>query len=159
MSARRSLALFGLMLGMFPPAAIFIKMFDYGLVGYKSSVLLFIICLVMNFSCAGVGYAMGGALASSVEKLERRSWTRMLLMLPLIGAAWGAVTGGAGGLIFLGIGALFGSIFAMPIGALAFILFASLHRVLSRGGMIDARHYWPLASGVTLLLAALVLGQ
>jgi hypothetical protein len=159
LETRRAFALFGLLLGLFPPAAIFMKIFGYGLGTYRSSALLFIICLLMNFTCAGVGYAMGSALGPSVERLERRSWTRMLILLPLIGAAWGAVTGAGGGLIFIGFGAIFGALFAIPIGALSFILFASLHRLLMRGGMIDARHFWPLASGATLFAAALVLGM
>lgn len=158
LGARRAFGLFGLMMGLFPPAAIFIKMFGYGIGGYSASALMFIICLLMNLTCAVVGYAMGLALSQPVESAERRTWTRMMIMLPLIGAGWGAVTGFAGGLIFVGIGAIFGAIFAIPIGALSFTLFASLHRLLVRGGMIDARHFWPLASGTSLLAAALVLG-
>lgn len=158
LDAQRAFALFGLMLGLFPPAAIFIKMFAYGVGGYQAHPLLFLVCLLMNFTCAGVGYVMGGALSRAVKNLENRSWTLMLIVLPLIGASWGAVTGSAGGLLFLGIGAIFGAVFAIPIGALAFTLFAPLHRLLVRGGMIDARHFWPLATGATLLAAALVLG-
>jgi hypothetical protein len=158
MAIRRAFALLGLMLGLFPPAAIFIKMFGYGLGGYDAKPLLFFICLLMNAACAGVGYCMGGALSGAVRNVENYRWTVMMTVLPLIGAAWGAVTGFAGGLLFVGIGAIFGAIFAIPIGALAFTLFAPLHRLLARGGMIDARHFWPLASGATLLAAALVLG-
>jgi hypothetical protein len=154
----RVFALFGLMMGLFPPAAIFIKIFGYGIGRHNSSALLFIVCLLMNLTCAGMGYVMGGAFSRSIESLERSSWTSMLIRLPLIGAGWGVVTGFAGGLIFIGIGAIFGAIFAIPIGALAFTLFATLHRALLRGGMIDARHFWPLASGATLFTAALVLG-
>lgn len=158
MDTRRAFALLGLMLGLFPPAAIFIKIFGYGLGVNNSSALLFIACLLMNFTCAGVGYVMGGALSRAIENLERNTWTVMLILLPMLGAAWGAATGFAGGIIFLGIGAIFGAIFAIPVGALAFTLFAPLHRSLARGGMIDARHFWPLASGATLVAAALVLG-
>lgn len=158
LNIRRAFALLGLMLGIFPPAAIFIKMFGYGLGGQNSSALLFILCLLMNFTCAGVGYVMGGALSRAVENIERENWTMMMLLLPIIGAGWGAVTGAAGGLLFVGIGAIFGAIFAIPVGALAFTLFAPLHRLLARGGMIDVRHFWPLASGATLVAAALVLG-
>lgn len=156
--ARRAFALFGLMLGLFPPAAIFIKLFGYGLSGYNTSALLFIVCLLMNFTCAGVGYVMGAGLSRSIENLERDSWTTMLVLSPLVGAAWGAVTGGGGGLLFIGIGAIAGCLFAVPIGALSFGTFAPLHRLLARGGMIDARHFWPLSSGVALLAAALILG-
>jgi hypothetical protein len=158
LNRRRAFALFGLLLGLLPPAAIFMKMFGYGLTGNNTSALLFFACLAMNFTCAGVGYAMGSALSHSVRTAERSRWDLMMILLPLIGAGWGAVTGFAGGLIFVGIGAIFGAVFAIPIGALAFTLFAPLHRVMARGGMIDARHFWPLATGVTALCAALVLG-
>jgi hypothetical protein len=155
---RRAYALLGLLLGIFPPAAIFIKIFGYGLGGREPGALLFILCLLMNFTCAGMGYVMGKALSNSMATLERDTWTPMLLLAPLIGAGWGAVTGAAGGLIFVGIGAFFGAIFAIPVGAFAFAVFSVLHRLLARGDMIDARHFWPLASGLSLFAAALVLG-
>lgn len=157
--ARRAFALLGLLLGLFPPAAIFIKMFGYGATGYQTNAILFFICLLMNLTCAAAGYGMGKALSRAVEQAERRRWSVMMMLLPLIGAAWGAVTGFAGGLVFVGIGAIFGAVFAIPIGALSFALFAPLHRALARGGMIDARHFWPLAYGASLLSAALVLGM
>ena len=155
---RRAFALFGLLLGLLPPAAIFIKMFGYGLTGNNTSALLFFACLAMNFTCAGVGYAMGAATEKAVKTAETSRWDLMMVLLPVIGMMWGAVTGFAGGLIFVGIGAVFGAVFAIPIGALAFTLFGPLHRLLARGGMIDARHFWPLATGSTALAAALVLG-
>ena len=158
LDVRRVYARFGLMLGLFPPAAIFIKLFSYGLGGHEPSALLFILCLLMNFTCAGVGYVMGVALGRSIGNLMRDSWTAMLLLASTLGIAWGAVTGSAGGLLFIGIGAIFGALFAIPVGALAFFMFAPLHRLLARGGMIDARHFWPLASGISLCAAALVLG-
>ncbi len=155
---RKAFALFGLLLGLLPPAAIFARLFGYGLGGHEQGALLFIICLLMNFTCAGVGYVMGGALSRAVWNMERETWLPMLLLTPAIGAAWGAVTGAAGGLLFVGIGAIFGSIFAIPVGAFAFFVFSVLHRLVARGGMIDARHFWPLASGVSLFAAALVWG-
>jgi hypothetical protein len=56
-------------------------------------------------------------------------------------------------------GAVFGAIFAVPVGMLAFLLFVPLHRLLACGGMIDSRHLWPLACGVVTLIAALILAQ
>jgi hypothetical protein len=83
----------------------------------------------------------------------------MLLMLPLMGTVWGAVAGGAGGLVFFGIGSLFGIVCAVPVGIVAFTLFTPLHRLLARGGMIDARHFWPLACGINMIVSALILGM
>lgn len=153
--ARKAYALFGLMLGAFPPATIFCRMFQYGWT--KNDGLLFGLCLLMNIVCAVVGYAMGCALGDSMHQLTRTSWNKMLLLSPLVGALWGAVAGGAGGLLFFGFGAIGGILCAVPVGMAAFLLFAPLHRLLARGGMIDARHFWPLACGIALPIAALVL--
>lgn len=159
LDVHRAFALFGLMLGLFPPAAIFIKMFGYGFGSFaRDSALFFVLCLAMNAVCAGVGYAMGKVLGGTVESLEKGSWTLMMLLLPVIGMAWGAVTGFAGGLVFFGFGAFFGFVFAVPIAMQAFTLFGALHRLSARGGMIEARHFWPLATGATLFAAAAILG-
>ncbi|HEY0006114.1 MAG TPA: hypothetical protein VGB17_15145 [Pyrinomonadaceae bacterium] len=153
---RKAYALLGLLLGIFPPAAIFTRIFGYGLKGH-SEIGLLIFCLLMNLICALVGLAMGSALSRTAGNLERLSWNRMLLTLPLLGMAWGAMTGGAGGFIFFGFGAVVGAVFAIPVGVAAFLLFTIFHRLLVRGGMIDARHFWPIASAVTLAIAALIL--
>ena len=157
MPVRRTYALFGMLLGIFPPAAIFTKMLGYGL--SEGSGIMFLVFLLMNVICAVTGYWMGVALSRSVADWERESWTKMLLLLPVLGMGWGAITGAAGGFIFFGIGAVFGAYMAMAVGAVAFTLFAALHRLVWRGGMIDARHFWPLASGVTLVISALILGM
>ncbi len=69
------------------------------------------------------------------------------------------MTGALGGFVFFGIGAFVGAALAVPVGALAFAVFAPLHRLLARGGMIDARQLWPLALGVSGTIAALILGM
>ena len=156
LTARRTYALFGLMLGVFPPAAIFTELFGYGFSG--GSGILFLIFLFMNLICAVVGYWMGVVLSGSIADWERRSWSAMLLLVMVLGMGWGAATGAAGGFIFFGIGAIVGAYFAILVGAVAFPLFAVLHRLVWRGGMIDARHFWPLAAGVTMTITALILG-
>jgi hypothetical protein len=157
LAERKACAIFGLMLGTLPAAAIFGRMFQYGLVGRNRDWKLFGLCLVMNIICAVVGYAMGSALSGSMHNLTRTSWNKTLLLSPLVGALWGVIAGGAGGFIFFGFGAVVGAACAIPVGMAAFLLFALLHRPLARGGMIDARHFWPLACGITLTIAALVL--
>lgn len=160
LEARRAYALFGLLLGLLPPAVIFAHAVGYGFAPgpFRDGVFIFFMCLAMNAVCGLAGRAMGVALSRTLEDMTRWSWNKMLLMLPLIGAAWGAVSGAAGGLVFFGIGALFGLVCAIPVGILAFTLFTPLHRLLARGGMIDARHFWPLACGVTMIVSALILG-
>jgi hypothetical protein len=118
---------------------------------------LFGLCLLMNIVCAVVGMAMGSAMGRSLDNLKRKSWNKTVLLTLWYGALWGAVAGGAGGLLFFGFGAIVGIACAIPVGMAAFLLFTPLHRLLARGGMIDARHFWPLACGITMTIAALVL--
>jgi hypothetical protein len=157
---RKAYGLFGLLLGTFPPAAIFIRLFGYtvstGHGNYLGDTGLFV---VMNAICAMMGYCMGSALAAKIGKLERGSWIKMFLLSPLMGLAWAIPTGAVGGVLVIVIGSIFGAIMATPVGLLAFSLFMPLHRLLARGGMIDARHFWPVACGLVLMISALILGM
>lgn len=153
---QRAYALFGLLLGLLPPVAIFYRLSP--IFRYADDLLVWVaFCVAMNLICAVVGRMMGAQLGKRIDKLERASWIKMWGVSVLLGVAWGFVTGAAGGLIFFGIGALFGAACASVVGALGFLIFTTLHRLLARGGMIDARHFWPLAWGVTLVLVALLL--
>lgn len=163
-SVEKAYASFGLLLGSLPPAAIFARLLGYGIDGGSLHMVaadgaILFLCIVMNVICCLVGYAMGAGLARPALKLEHQSWIKMFLLMPLIGAAWGGVAGLAGGFFFFGIGALFGAAYAIPIGAVAFLLFAIVHRLLERGGMIETRHFLPLACGITAIISALVLGM
>ena len=160
---KHAYALFGLLLGAIPPAAIFARLLGYGTDGSMRSIAsdgaLFFLCLVMNVVCCLVGYAMGTGLSRAALKLEHQSWLKMFLLMPLVGAAWGGVTGASGGFFFFGIGAIFGAAYAIPIGIAGFLLFAIFHRLLERGGMIETRHFLPLACGITTVIAALIMGM
>lgn len=164
LSTERAYALFGMLLGLLPPAAIFIRLFGYGLgtwrVDLSSSSLLFLLCLAMNVACCLAGKYMGAKVSRKLrglEKSEGASWILLPFEWLVIGAMWGAATGALGGSVFFVFGAIAGALFAVPVGIVAFLLFAPLHRALARGGMIDARHFWPLACGVVLLITALTL--
>lgn len=158
--AKKAYALLGTLLGTLPPATIFLKIFssrfstDFSDRGF----FLFFLCAAMNVVCCLVGRRMGSLLGQQADELRRASWTKALLLYLCMGFGWGIVTGAAGGVLFVVIGAFFGALCASLVGALAFALFGPLHRLLSRGGMIDARHLWPLAYGITLMTVALILG-
>lgn len=160
-STERAYALFGLLLGTLPPAAIFIRVFgdwpsrEPGWSGFTVLAL----CLTMNAVCAFVGRQMGRVLGQTmIARAERRSWTLTVLFALLAAFVWAVATGAAGGAIFFGIGAIFGAIFALAVALPSFLVFTTFHRLLARGGMIDARHLRPLAWGVAATAAALVLG-
>ena len=155
-AARQAYAKFGLLLGTFPPAAIFFKLFLSSMVGYDINFPLCYLLLFMNVACALAGGYFGSKLSGMASEMEGDRWPTMLLAAACLGFIWGAATGAAGGILFLGIGAIYGALYAIPVGMLAFALFMPLHRLLARGGMIDARHLWPLACGVALFITALI---
>jgi hypothetical protein len=151
MRTREAFDIFGLLLGAVVPAAIFYRMFGYGFQGNGSGFkpLMFpLLLLAMNVACCLMGWKMGAVLGDRIDKYESASWHRMCAGAAGAGALWGLTTGAVGGVLFFGFGSLFGALIALPVGMLGFLLFTPLHRLMARGGMIDARHLWPLASGV-----------
>jgi hypothetical protein len=157
---QKAFALFGTLLGTLPPLAIFYRIL-YGMTGnhwiYIFSSGLVLLPLVMLAVCCLVGRAMGAVMGRWLAENDGASRTWKFFRSLTAGVAWGAVTGAAGGLPAFGIGAIFGQAYAMAVGMVAFPLFALLHSPLSRGGMIDARHFWPLACGVVMSISALIL--
>ncbi len=147
--------LFGLLLGTLPPAAIFFRlaMLWTGFVKDGLVWLLFPMLLI----CALVGWRMGARLGKSVDDFERGGWGRLILYTLAVALGWATVTGAAGGVLFFGVGAIFGVFCALVVALPAFLVFTPLHRLLARGGMIDARHLRPLAWGVSATIAALIL--
>ena len=85
------------------------------------------------------------------------AWHKYVLSTLLMAVAWAVVTGAAGGAVGFIVGAFFGVVCAIPIALAAFPAFAVLHRLLSHGGMIEEQELWPLAFGVPLTIAALIL--
>jgi hypothetical protein len=100
---------------------------------------------------------MGRRLAPMMDRAEQRHWGVTICTAIAAGFLWACATGAVGGAIVFIIGALFGLMCALPFGLVGFLLFASCHRLLARGGMIDARHFWPVACGIALVSAALIL--
>jgi hypothetical protein len=133
-------------------------MFNYGIEAHGLGNAFFP-CLLwtMNVTCSMMGWKMGGVLGSRIDDYERASWHRMWVCSAGAGAVWGLATGGVGGALFFGVGSLFGALIALPVGIIGFALFTQLHRLMAHGGMIDARHLWPLACGVVLTITALIL--
>lgn len=155
-AAKDAYAYFGLLLGLLPPAAIFGKAVKYGL--NENAAAVFAFCLLMNLTCAFVGKYIAGVFASTFTNLERKSWTKMLVLSSLLGFCWAIITGAAGGAIFFGVGAIFGMICAVPVGVAAFPAFAALHRILERGEEIEWKHFLPLAFGISTAVSAFILG-
>lgn len=155
-SNAESFAWFGTFLGLFPPAAIFSRVFERG-ISSDSDLVVLLFCFVMNAICCIVGRAMGGHLGGKLGDPRERAWGMTLLSAVLFASVWALVTGAAGGAPVVGIGAIFGALCALPVALVGFPAFMLLHRLLSRGGMIEERHLWPLAFGVPCVIAAVIM--
>lgn len=154
-------AWFGTFLGLFPPFAIFARMAGGGMDGRSNlgntGIFWLLLLLGMNAVCCLVGRKFGRVLGRSLGDPRAHVWPWYLLLSLLLGLAWAAVTGGAGGALGFGIGAVFGILCALPVAVTTFPVFAVLHRIQSHGGMIEERDLWPIAFGIPLAAAALAL--
>jgi hypothetical protein len=174
-SITESYRLMGFLLGALPPAAIFWKLFGYAVFtesfiqGNPISITIFVL---MNLACAAAGYKVAGIFGRSfgepqfvasilsypVHPPGPSSWPGFLFWLPILATIWGLATGAAGGIFGFGFGALVGPLFAIPVAIVGFTVFGVLHRLLARGGMIEARLLLPIAFGVTFTITALIVG-
>lgn len=152
-----ALSYFGLLLGTFPPAAIFTRFFmDAGFRGDDFWILG--VLAIVNLISAVVGYFSGKLIGKMVREVEKIGWWQMLLILPFIGILWGIMAGGAGGVIIFIIGAFFGAYFGALVGSVALPLFVVFHRWLKKGDLIERNQFLPIAFGVTLTICAFILG-
>lgn len=154
-------AWFGTFLGLFPPFAIFARMVAGGLDSRSNlgnmGLFWLLMLMTMNVVCCFVGRKFGRVLGRSLGNPRSKGWLAYLVLSPLVGLAWAVVTGGAGGAVGFGFGAIFGIFFAMPVAVTAFPVFAVLHRIQSHGGMIEEHDLWPIAFGIPLAASALIM--
>lgn len=157
LSIQQTFAYFGLMLGVFPPAALFTRFSLDTMVLREDAWLILPFTLIILLS-ATVGRLTGKLVAKQVLEAEKLSWTRMLLVLPFVGLVWGIAAGAAGGLIVFIVGAFFGALIGSIVGALVLPVFAIFHRIVKRGEFIELKHFLPIALGVALTISAFILG-
>jgi hypothetical protein len=156
LNVEQAFARFGLLLGTLPPAAIFGRIL-IAAHSRDATFIYLVFMLPMLAICAALGRFMAKRLGRRFGEAERGSWGATLIEALEEAFIWAAATGSAGGLPVFAVGSFVGFACALPIAFVAFALFAPLHRLLARGGMIDARHLHPLAWGINLAIAALIL--
>jgi hypothetical protein len=156
-TTQNAFSYFGLMLGTFPPMALFGKFVaNANFRGEEIWVIPFLV--FVNAVCAGAGYFSGKLIGKLVAETEKWNWASMLLVSPLIGILWGIMAGGAGGIFIFLIGAIFGAIIAAMVGGVALPIFTAFHRWLKKGDVIGRDQFLPLALGITLIISAFILG-
>jgi hypothetical protein len=154
----KTFAFFGLMLGLFTPAAIFARyLMDSGVFRNEDSWIIGVL-MIVNLVTAVTGYFSGKLIARMVTKTEEFSWALMIVLLPLIGILWGIMAGAAGCAVILIFGAFFGAVFGAMVGSVALPVFGVFHRLLKKGDSIEMKHFLPLAFGITFTICAFVLG-
>ncbi len=158
LSNKQVFAYFGLLLGIFPPAAIFARFFMNAGNFRAEDFWIFGVVAIVNLISAVVGYFSGQVVGKIIGELERLSWSKMLLVLPLVGFLWGALAGGAGGIVIFLIGAIFGATFGATVGGLALPAFTILHRLMKCGDRLELKHFLPLSFGITFIVCAFILG-
>ena len=158
LSAEKTFAYFGLLLGMFPPLAMFVRFFSEKGVLHGEDIWILGVVAVINLISAIVGYFSGKLIAKIVCEVEKWSWHRMILALPFIGILWGMMAGGAGGIIIFIVGAFFGAALGGAVGSVALPVFTLFHRLLKKGDGIDFKHFLPIAFGITFIISAFILG-
>ena len=160
LTTKEAFAQFGLMLGLFPPLAIFSKFIYHSLFKnpYNDDTWVIFLLIVVNFVCAVTGYYSGKMIGQIVSSIEKMNWGSMLLIAPFIGILWGVMTGAAGGIFIFVVGAFFGAAIASLVGAVALPIFTIFHRMLKKGDVIERDQFLPVALGITFIISALFLG-
>ena len=156
LKSERAFAYYGLMIGSLVPASIFAA-FSLSSAGRMAS-MLYLMMLMTTFVSAAAGYSFGKVIARLVDNVESHPLHYRLALLALIGALWGIVAGASGGIFIFVIGAFFGAVLGGAVGMIAVPAFAWPYYAIRKAGLIDLRHFLPLALGFTLVICSFVFG-
>ncbi|MBX7055788.1 MAG: hypothetical protein K1X36_12605 [Pyrinomonadaceae bacterium] len=149
-------AYYGLMIGSLVPASIFTA-FSLSSAGRMAS-MLYLMMLMTTIVSAAAGYSFGKVIAKFVENVEPKPLHLRLPLLAIIGSLWGIVAGGSGGIFIFVFGAFFGAVLGGAVGMIALPAFALPYCAIRRARLIDLRHFLPLALGFTLVICSFVFG-
>lgn len=157
-STESAYARFGFCLGLFPPFAILTRLLLNTGMGNPEAARLWVpLFFGMNVVCCVAGWRFAEYLGRKMCDPRSRGWDEYIGNSIVTGMLWAVVTGGLGGFVGFGFGAVVGAICALPVAFVSFPVFAALHRVQSHGGMIEERDLRPIAYGIPLAAAAVIL--
>jgi hypothetical protein len=153
----KAFSYFGFMLGSMPAAAMVLGIVFEGRLHFND-IWFPALILFAGLMTGVVGYFSGKKVARTVRSLDRFSISNRILLLPLIGIAWGVVSGAAGGIFLFVVGAIFGGFIGGALGSVAVPLFAGLTALMKCGDVIDRKYFLPISFGITLTICSLILG-
>lgn len=146
---------FGLMLGIFPPATFFLTFLFYS--APRANPLAVILVILANTGTALAGRKFGKVVARMVNYADQQPLGANLMLTVLIGALWGMVAGGFGGLFLFLVGSIFGAIIGGAVGAVALPAFLIPYKVVQQDGSVGLSHFLPMSVGVTTIICAFIL--
>lgn len=158
LDAKDAFATFGLLIGSLPLATVSLRIAIQARLDQPGEQLITVLFALAALASGVVGFRIGKAVPSVIEKCSAFRFPNRLAIYSLIGIAWGAIAGVAGGVFLLLIGALFGGIVGGFIGAVTVPIFALVFEVLRRGDRVEAKHLVPVAVGISLTLCAFIAG-
>lgn len=157
-TSQKAFSYFGYMIGTMPPAAIVVKAIANGDGADMSQVLFLVLLLIAGITTGFVGYLTGKYVPGAIIRVKDFALPNRVALYSLIGLAWGAVSGTAGGLFLFIIGAIFAGVVGGIVGAFTVPVVIMLHEALRRGDLIEMKHFLPVAFAITLSLCAFILG-
>lgn len=150
-----SLRFFGIAIGTVPTAAILFRLFVLDSSPNPAVLLLAVLATLVT---GLVGYLTAGVTAATLERVLSTSFLRSLLLVPIIGLAWGIISGAAGGMFLFVLGALVGGVIGGMVAGTALPLFVGLFNLTAEEGEISVKRFLPIAAGISGSAAALFLG-
>lgn len=150
-----SLRYFGFAIGTVPTAAILFRLFVLDSSPNPAVLLLAVLATAVT---GLVGYLTAGVTAAALERVLSTSFLRSLLLVPIVGLAWGIISGAAGGFFLFVLGALVGGVIGGMVAGTALPLFVGLFNLIADEGEISVKRFLPIAAGISGSAAALFLG-
>jgi hypothetical protein len=156
--SRHAFGYFGLIIGSLPVLAIAVRILASGGIGGRE------VGFAILYTSAAIGTGLIGLVLGqryvpkAVKYASNFSLPNRVALWILIGLAWGAISGASGGMVIFVIGSIFGAILGGLVGAVTVPIMLALHSSVNVGDTIEAKHFLPIAFGVTLSVCALVLG-